>query len=59
MTALETIRDKMSTALEPLKTIFELAINNPHANIRDRADIEKVRKTIVYIEQDIYGINDD
>jgi hypothetical protein len=58
MTALETIRDKMSKALEPLKIIFELAINNPHANIRDKSDIEKVRKAIVYIEQDIYGIEE-
>ena len=58
MTALETIRDKMSKALEPLKNIFELAVNNPHANSRDRSDIEKVRKAIVYIEQDIYGLEE-
>ena len=59
MTTLETIRIKLSNTIEPLKNIFELAINNPHANIRDRTDIEKVRKAIVYIEQDIYGLEDD
>ena len=44
--------------LEALKNVFALAINNPLAAPSDREDIERTRKHIKYIEQDIYGLEE-
>lgn len=48
-------RQTLHSILESLKRVLDLAINNPHADQSDRPHIEKVRKQIVYIEQDIPG----
>lgn len=55
----EEVKEQLEITIGPLRRIFDLAINNPHATIHDRGDIEEVRRTIIYVEKSITNEEDD